>query len=230
MNQPSGCAAQSRHAAGDPVELVAVRQAGGQRSVRERRVGDAVGPQAAPPGPVVGRGEAPGRSPMASRPRTRPRAPRRGDVGPRSARRRCGGPPGRTAPPIGRAPGRPGTRSSRRSRCRAPRRCPPTRQTRRHLAERRDGIREVLEDLVGVDDVERGLVGSRARRRRRPRTSTFATPAAAASARAATSGSSTASMPITRPGATRRARSMVIVPGPHPTSRRSWPGARCGSR
>ena len=90
---------------GDPLELVAVRQPGGERAVRERRLGHPVGPQAAPPGPVVGASRSTTCSPTASRRRSRRHAPRRAGVARRSARRRCGGRPGRTARPIGRGRG-----------------------------------------------------------------------------------------------------------------------------
>ena len=55
-------------------------------------------------------------------------------------------------------------------------------------------------------------------------------PFSVAAAVAASIAAGAASMPSTSPGATRAAKSTVIVPGPQPTSRSETPGARWGSR
>ncbi len=96
-----------------------------------------------------------------------------------------------------------------------------------HLAQRPHRVGDVLQDLVGVHDVEfpvlvrqRVHVGHREGDVRRPRRS--------ASARARSSSPGPISVAVT--WATRAARSAVMVPGPQPTSSRVASGVRCGSR
>ena len=84
-----------------------------------------------------------------------------------------------------------------------------------HLAQRGHGVGEMLEHLMRVHDVERVVVDVRARRGRRPRTRR--SDRRRRSRRACSITSADASMPRTRPGATRRPMSAVIVPGPHPS-------------
>ena len=60
--------------------------------------------------------------------------------------------------------------------------------------------------------------------------STFAMPRFANSFLARDSASSFISTAVTTPGATRPARSAVMVPGPHPTSSRVMPSRRYGDR
>ena len=80
---------------------------------------------------------------------------------------------------------------------------------------------------MGVDDVE-GVVGEVQR--------VYVADREVGVCRAAALGAAerqrllVASTAVTRPGATRSARSAVIVPGPQPTSSSRWPGVRCGSR
>ena len=208
----------------DPTQLGRIADAAFDRLFREGRRRDPVCPQAAPPGAVAGCREAPHRC-------------RRHDLGeaggaapgqqPATRIRLAAVGPGDLAvdrqPAVEQGIG-PGTRSSPRSHCPARRRC--------HRDDRpgasRPGRRPAGPGAGGAGGRGRRRScrpGTRARRHRRRR-SAMATPAVAASARAVARGASARSTPTTRPGATMRARSMVIVPGPQPTSSRSWPARK----
>ena len=129
---------------------------------------------------------------------------------------------------TGRARATPGTRSS-------PGRCesraattPSGRQTRRISRSAATGSAEVLQHLVRVHDVERRRRRGRARTRRR-----WPARGCRRRRRRRRPGPRRSRRRPRRcrapdPGATRWARSIVIVPGPHPTSSRSTPGPEVG--
>ena len=153
-------------------------------------------------------------------------APTRGGIVPRRARPRCGGRFCGTGPTavdrglVGVPPEGAIVAVARRDQ--------PTRLAHSlHLAERANGIGEMLEHLMRVHDVERVVVdvesGDVADRELDVRT------AAGVAARLLDTSADT-STPRTRPGATRRPMSDVIVPGPHPRSSTLLPGARRDAR
>ena len=212
-------------------QLVAVRQARSERLIGERRARHPVRPERSPPGTVLGT-------------RVAPDARRGGDVR-RTPRRApttaaAGRPFGLAAVRPGDLPVqfRPSGRASAPSGYQAVEAMSHVaggddaagRRHAAHLRERGDRVGQVLEDLVGVDDVEPMRRRRPGRRRRRPRTSRWS----GRPPRRRRSRSRAARRPRRRrsPGPARRgARGRaVIVPGPQPTSSRSCPGRRCGSR
>ena len=99
-----------------------------------------------------------------------------------------------------------------------------------HLAQRGDGIGDVLQHLVRVHDVER-RVGMLERVDVTDCELDVAhVVASAAEAAASAMTSADASMPSTEAGATRRAMSSVMVPGPQPTSSTDAPGIKRDAR
>ena len=199
-SQPSSAAAQRSQASAISASSSRRRQPVGHRLLGEGRRRRPAGPRVAPPLPLLRRGEAPGRRRRGERPRS-PAACAHDE------QPAAGVGLGAVAPahPLvevaasGRARRPPGTRSSARvvdvaHGDHAARPADP-----RHLAQRGDRVGQVLQHLVGVDDVERVVGHGRGRRRRRPRRST-STPARSAAARASASGSAETSMPSTRPG------------------------------
>ena len=118
---------------------------------------DPIRPELSPPSARLGICERPGRCSRPGDPRTRPGAPSQADTDRRPPRLRSPSSPGGRAPSTGRAAGRTEPRSWRRS----PSHGPPARRlgrrTLRISVQRGDGICQVLEHLVRVDDVERSI-------------------------------------------------------------------------
>ena len=127
-------------------------------------------------------------------------------------------------PRVGRIPGHRGiVRVACRDQTARPR-DPP------HLAQDGDRIGHVLEHLVCVDDVERAVGKGE-----RGRIGNLEHDVARVGGGRGLSGRVDRPPPprrcrSARAGATMSARSMVMVPGPHPTSSSDRPGWRCGSR
>ena len=189
----------------------------------EGRPGDAVGPHPAPGRAVLGRREAPRRGSTRDR-RTPPRGPTqqppaRVGLAPVGAR---GLLVERQPPRPG--PARPGTTRRRRSRRRGRR---PPRPAGRPGASRRSAATGSVTcwSTWWACTTSNESSGRRARTRRRRRSP----PPRRAAPQPAPVGRAPRRWPrgaVTRPGATRSARSTVMVPGPQPTSSRSSPGAQ----
>ncbi len=228
-NQPSGSAPHARQAADSRSSSAAVGDLCGHGLVGQRGPGDPVGPEPGPPGPVGRRRVAPdtgrGRHVVEA-----------GSVGPREqspAGVRLGavaaGDRAVDLEPSGQAralrvPGH-GRVVGVAHRDQAARPGHP-----RHLAERSHRVDEVLQHLVGVHHVERRVREVERVDVARRRTTGSSGRARRPRSAPRSSGCAERSRPTTRPGATRSARSAVIVPGPQPTSSSARPGARCGRR
>ena len=195
--------------------------------IGDRRGAHALRPRPAPPGPLLRGREAPDA-------RTRPRRPRSPRRAPTPRRRR----PASGSPPLARATVRYRSSQRRGGRGGAPGDrgvvgVPGGHHTARpahapHLPQRRDRIGQVLEDLVGVHDVEGAVVEGE-----RVHVADLEGDRSAASSAAWPRPGDTSVARRRRPPGPARpaaARSRVIVPGPHPTSSTACPGRRCGSR
>ena len=214
---------------GDPSELVAIADATFEDAGRRRPSRHPVGPQAAPPRPIGRRRRSTRWLPTATTSRNRPRGPTTASVGRRPAPPHCPARSPCTAPASGRAADTRGTTSSLRSRCRARRRCRPACRRDASRAARRPG-RSGAGGPGGHGRHRRCRHRMAGRRHRRSRTSTYRRRRRRVGAGVYRG--------APRPGRDRssdraphdRARSIVIVPGPQPTSSRLIPGSRCGSR
>ena len=123
-NQPSGDAAHRRQAAAKDARSSGRGDAVGQQLLGQRRLGEPVGPQPAPPGPVLRRGEAPGRGGGGHRGEPGPDGPRPAAGGRRPSWPRCAGSAPRRRRWPGRARGRRGSSGSPGSRRHGRPRCP----------------------------------------------------------------------------------------------------------
>ena len=97
-----------------------------------------------------------------------------------------------------------------------------------HLGQGADRIGQVLEHLVGVDDVEGGVGEVEVRRRRPRRSARWRAGTSAAVARARSMTAAALSTPTTWPGPEAPGQVDGDGPGPQPTSRMSRPGAEAG--